>query len=169
MSELYQFSLAENMSHNNGEVFGYFAIQSRHTGISGQIEECLAGIDDLEEQAAYIPIVTDEFGLGESLNNYLSNHTELAGFLTFGTDEEGKLPSKLRYSHTKTLLHVVGRVRPDFIGARLALPDGLRSVHEWHAKEALLGLHLRYGSVAVQNDVCTIQVIPDIEPLTPLW
>ncbi len=112
-----EFKVAQNLARNEGEMFGYFAAQSRYTGISRMILQCLTAIDELDEPAKCIPIVTDEFGLGQALSGYVANHSELAGLVTFGTDEDGKLPEILRYSHLRTVAHEVGRLRDDFLVA----------------------------------------------------
>lgn len=161
----FEFKVAKNMSMTEGTAAGYFAVQSDYSGVGGAITRCLYGIDRISKAAKCIPIITDEFGAGNQISNFLSVHDEHAAFVTFGTDEE-PLTNQVTpiRSHAEILSYEIGRIRPGFLSVILEMPKPMSSM-DWRRSKPLDDINLHYDTVTVEGDDCLIEVDESIPPL----
>jgi hypothetical protein len=160
----FEFKVAKNMAQNNGLIEGYFAVQSDYSGVSGKIATCLIRIESSDMDALCIPIVTDEFGVGENLGKFFGLHEQFAGLLTFGEDEtqySSRIPVQ---SHMDIMVREIGKERPNFLSALLSKPTPM-SNSEWKLSKPLDELHLRYGRVMIKDQACRIEATDALPPL----
>jgi len=157
----FEYEIRENFTGLEGQAEGYFAVGNSSTTAESTITECLFEIEDTESTVneSCIPLILDEDGAGRRLQARLTQSIEqIPGLVTFGTDAKAGTPSHLaivsrELAESHSLLAVLCR-----------FPDNLMG-YEWAKQSPLNNLHLHFGQLSVQGNVCTIKIDEQVEQL----
>lgn len=165
-----EYEVLQNLSGVEGSVSGYFAAGRDSTLAARSIIECAFAIEDditiPEVKRRCIPLILNEFGVGVSLQNHLAQlGNTLPGLVTFGEDEDKFVTHKPQDSHLNIFARELAVQRPSFLAVLCKIPDSVSDLDKWCRQSPLGDLHLRFGSLAVRGNTCTIATDEAVMPL----
>lgn len=153
----FELPVASNITTVDGTIDGFFGV-----GSAG-MKQCLKRLKKADRaNRRCIPIIAEEFQLGTMLEMAIGrNKDRIPGVVTLGRKENDGMPLM---THLAVVCRSIASDDPNFVAVMCGWEDGL-SKSEWLHEAKLMDLHMKFGSLAVENGVCTIQVDNDVPPL----
>ncbi len=155
----YELPVASNITTVEGTVDGFFGV-----GLSG-MKQCLNRLKKTNKMnRRCIPIIAEEYQHGSPLETVISrNQHRVPAVVTLGRKQEDGMPLM---THLAVVCRAIADDYPDFLAVMCGWEDGLTK-NEWLRDAHLMDLHLKFGTVAIAGDVCTVTVDDSVTPLPP--
>ena len=153
----FELPVASNITTVDGSVDGFFGIGS------GGMKQCLKRLKKADRaNQRCIPIIAEEFQHGTMLEMAIgSNRGRIPGVVTFGTKENDNMPLM---THLAVVCRSIANDDPNFLAVMCGWEEGL-SKSEWLCEARLMDLQMKFGSIAVEDGVCTITIDESVPPL----